>query len=341
MKRTKRTVTIQDVAEAAGVSVSTVSRVLNDKDHVAQETYQRVRDVIEGLGYTSNLAAKSMRSHKTNVIGLVMPDVEDPFSVQVMKGINRAIEEFDYDLIVYTGGNVKKESSAVREQRYVSLLSSITDGIIIATPAATTFSTASPIVVVDPNKASPDYPAVIATNRAGALAVMEYLISLGHRRIGFIGGRPELQSAVQRLQGYKDGLRQANIPLDPELVQAGDYSMEAGFTCAQRLLNLPDPPTGIFAANDQSAIGVIKAAQEAGLRVPDDLSVVGFDNTPEVAHINPGLTTVDQFIDKMGYVATEMLISLIQGECLDSYLYEMPTHFITRDSCRAIASNTL
>jgi LacI family transcriptional regulator len=341
MKRTKKTVTIQDVAEIAGVSVSTVSRVLNDKDDVAPETYEKVQKVIAELSYTSSLAAKSMRSRKTNVIGLIMPDVEGSFAIQVMRGINRAIMELGYDLIVYTGGDVKKKSSADREQRYVSLLnSSITDGVIVVTPAATSFSTASPVVVVDPNNVSPDCPAVIAANRAGALVAMEYLISLGHRRIGFIGGRPELQSAVQRLQGYKDGLRQTGIPLDPELIQAGDYSTETGMICAQKLLNLSDPPTAIFAANDQSAIGVIKAAQEAGLRVPDDLSLVGFDNIPEAVYINPGLTTVDQSIDKMGYVATEMLVSLIQGESLDSNLYKMPTHLIIRDSCRPIARNT-
>lgn len=109
-----------------------------------------------------------------------------------------------------------------------------------------------------------------------------------------------------------------------------------GFVCVQELLNLSDPPTAIFAANDQSAIGALRAAQEAGLRVPDDLSVVGFDNIPEAAHINPGLTTVDQFIDKMGYVATEMLVSLIQGNSLDSNLYKIPTRLIIRDSCRAL-----
>jgi LacI family transcriptional regulator len=341
MKRTKKTVTIQDVAEIAGVSVSTVSRVLNDKDDVAPETYEKVQKVIAELSYTSSLAAKSMRSHKTNVIGLIMPDVEGPFAIQVMRGINRAITELGYDLLVYTGGDAKKKSSADREQRYVSLLnSSITDGVIVVTPAATSFSTASPVVVVDPNNVSPDCPAVIAANRAGALVAMEYLISLGHRRIGFIGGRPELQSAVQRLQGYKDGLRQAGIPLDPELIKAGDYSTETGMICAQKLLNLSDSPTAIFAANDQSAIGVIKAAQEAGLRVPDDLSVVGFDNIPEAVYINPGLTTIDQSVDKMGYVATEMLVSLIQGESLDSNLYKMPTHLIIRDSCRPIVRNT-
>jgi len=337
MKQAKGSVKIQDVARAANVSVSTVSRVLNDKDDVAPGTYERVRKVIEELGYTSNLAAKSMRSRKTNVIGLIMPDVEQPFPIHVMKGVNRAIAELDYNLIVYTGGNVKRDSTATRERQYVSLLNnSITDGVIIVTPTTTTFSTVSPVVAVDPNNESPDCPAVIATNRAGALAMMEYLISLGHRRIGFISGRPELQSAIRRLQGYKDGLHQANIPVDPELIQVGDYFMETAIICARKLLNLSNPPTAIFAANDQSAIGVIKAAQEAGLQVPDDLSVVGFDNITEAAYINPGLTTIDQAIDKMGYIATEMLIDLIQNKPLECNLYKMMTQLIIRNSCRPV-----
>jgi LacI family transcriptional regulator len=169
---------------------------------------------------------------------------------------------------------------------------------------------------------------------------MEHLISLGHRRIGFIGGRPDLQSAVRRLKGYEDALRQANIPLAPELIQVGDYSTETGFICAQGLLNLPEPPTAIFAANDQSAIGAIEAAHAAGLRIPDHLSVVGFDNIPEAAFMRPALTTVDQSIDKMGRVATKMLIGLIQGEKLASNLYKMPTRLVVRDSCQAAAGNT-
>jgi LacI family transcriptional regulator len=340
MSRTKATVTIRDVAETAGVSVSTVSRVLNNKDDVAPETYQKVQGVIDELGYTSSLAARGMRSRRMNVIGLVMPDVGDPFSIQVMKGVNRAIAELDYDLIVYTGGEFKRESAADRERRFVSLLGAgITDGVIVVTPVATSFPTASPVVVVDPNVETHDCPAVIATNRDGALAAVEYLISLGHRRIGFISGRPELQSAVRRLLGYKDGLRQADIPLDPDLIQTGDYSRQIGFACAQRLLNLSDPPTAIFASNDQSATGAIQAIHETGLRVPDDISVVGFDNIPEVAHAHPGLTTVDQSIDKMGYIATEMLISLIEGDSLESDLYKVPTQLIVRDSCRAIAGH--
>jgi LacI family transcriptional regulator len=333
----KKAVTIQDVARTAGVSVSTVSRVLNEKDDVSPTTYQRVRAVIAELGYTSSLAARSMRSRRTGVIGTMMPDLEDPFTIQVMKGINHAITALDYDLIAYTSGSINQQSKAEREQHYVSLLNgSITDGIIIVTPAATSFSTAAPVVAVDPNNESPSCPAVIATNHAGAMEAVEHLIGLGHTRIGFVGGRPDLQSAQRRLKGYEDALRQANIALDPSLIVVGDFTTSRGRECARQLLSLSEPPTAIFAANDQSAMGVIEAAREAGLRVPEDLSVVGFDNIPETAYSNPALTTVDQFMNKMGYVATEMLIVLIQGEPLENDLYKVPTQLIVRDSCQPL-----
>jgi LacI family transcriptional regulator len=339
MSRIKRSVTIHDVASLAGVSVSTVSRVLNDKDDVAAETYEKVQQVIREIGYASSLAAKSMRSRRTNVIGLIVPDVDDSFSIQVMKGVNQAITELDYDLIIYTSGSIKKRSAAQREQHFVSLLNgSITDGLIIVTPAATSFSTAAPVVAVDPNNESPECPAVIATNHTGALAAIEYLIGLGHRRIGFIGGRPDLQCAQQRLLGYQEALRRADIAPDPDLIAVGDFTTETGRRCARELLALAEPPTAIFAANDQSAIGAVEAANDKGLRVPDNLSVVGFDNIPEAAYFSPGLTTVDQFITRMGYVATEVLIRLIQGESLDSNLSEINTQLVIRDSCRAISS---
>jgi LacI family transcriptional regulator len=341
MGRGKKAITIQDVARTAGVSVSTVSRVLNDKDDVAPETYQRVQDVIQQMGYTSSLAARSMRSRRTNVIGLIVPDVADSFSIQVMKGVNQAIFDLDYDLIIYTSGSIKKRSAAQREQYFVSLLNgSITDGVVIVTPAATSFSTAAPVVTIDPNSECPECLTISATNHAGAMAAMEYLIGLGHRRIGFISGRPDLQSAERRLQGYQDALRQANIPLDPDMIAAGDFTIETGRLCARELLSLPNPPTAIFAANDQSAMGTIETAREMGLRVPDDLSVVGFDNIPEATYFDPGLTTVDQFIDQMGRVATEKLIGLIQGESLESDPHKMPTQLVVRDSCRAVARST-
>jgi LacI family transcriptional regulator len=337
MKRAKSSVTIHDVAKAAGVSVSTVSRVLNGKDDVAYETFEKVRLVIDELGYTSSLAAKSMRSRKTNVIGLVTPNLDEPFCIQVVMGVNRAIHDLSYDLMVYTGGNLARDNWAARERHYVSLLNgSITDGAIVVTPTTATFSTHSPLVAVDPHLDSTEFPAVISTNRAGALAAMEYLVSLGHRRIGFIGGRPDLQSATRRLLGYKDGLQQANLPFDSELVQIGDFTQEIAYTCAQKLLALSNRPTAIFAANDKSAVGVIEAAQNAGLHIPNDLSVIGFDNILEAPYIHGGLTTVDQSIEQMGYIAVEMLIDLIQNKPLDDYIRRVPTELIIRNTCRTI-----
>jgi LacI family transcriptional regulator len=342
MERARSAITIRDVAREAGVSVSTVSRVLNNKDDVAPQTYERVRRVIEQMGYTSSLAARSMRNSRTNVIGLIMPEVGDPFAIQVMRGVNQTITELGYDLIIYTSGTIRMQSKAERERYYVSLLNgSVVEGTIIVTPAATRFSTSAPVVAVDPNNESPDCPSVTSTNHAGALAAMEYLIELGHRRIGFISGRPDLRSANQRFQAYLDGLAQAGIPVDPALIEAGDFSLETGRLCAQRLLALPEPPSAIFAANDQSAIGALTAAREAGLRVPQDLSLVGFDNIPETTYVHPSLTTVDQNVSHMGRLATEMLIDLIQGKPLHDSQRTTATQLIVRDSCQAInASST-
>lgn len=335
MKSNKGSVTILDVAKTAGVSVSTVSRVLNDKDDVSPTTYEKVKIVIEEMGYTSSLAARSMRSRKKQLIGLVVPDIGFPYSIEIMKGINRAIAQSNYDLLLYTTGDVKKNAAALHEQHYVSLLNkSITDGVIIVASAAADFRTDAPIVAVDPHIPNPNYPSIHATNFQGAVEAMEHLVSLGHRRIGFISGRSELESAERRLRGYKYVLQQAGIELDPSLIAVGDFTSTAGFECTKQLLALPEPPTAIFAANDQSAIGVYQAAAELGMSIPDELSVVGFDNISEAQFM--GLTTVDQFLADMGYIATQMLIDLIQGRPLNDYIYKMPTQLIIRESSQAI-----
>jgi LacI family transcriptional regulator len=164
---------------------------------------------------------------------------------------------------------------------------------------------------------------------------VDYLISLGHRRIGFISGRSDLISADRRLRGYKERLAQAGIPIDPELIVQGDFTASTGLKCARQLLGLPVPPTAIFAANDQSALGAYQAAQEAGLSIPGDLSIVGFDNIPDAAQANPGLTTVDQSIQEMGRIAIQMLVKLIEGEPLETKIINTATHLVIRDSCRA------
>lgn len=344
MKRNQKTITIQDVARKAGVSVSTVSRVLNRKNDVAEETIEKVQGVVLELGYASSLAARGMRSRRTNVIGLIMPDVASYYSQEVLRGVNRAIAKLDHDLIIYTSGMLDKENIAQHERSYVTLLNgSITDGVIVVTPTAVQFTTHAPLVIIDPNNEIPNCPAIIATNWEGALVAMNYLKDLGHQRIGHITGRMELASSIRRLQGYKDGLDAAGIPLDEDLIEIGDYTTDTAAICTRKLLSLPDRPTAIFAANDMSAIGVYQVAREFGLEIPGDLSVIGFDNLHEAAYLNPPLTTIDQYIEKMGTMATEILVKLVKGECLpvnltgEGCLYKIPTQLVIRDSCSSIS----
>ncbi len=332
----KRAVTIVDVARAAGVSVSTVSRVLNDKDDVAEATYQRVRDVIDDLGYSSSLAAKGMRSHSTNVIGMIVPDVSDPFAIKVMQGVNQAIVEHNYDLLIYTNGNILNDKSAAREQRYVSLLNNgITDGVIVVTPSISSFSSVGPVVAIDPHIHHPESPAVISTNFKGAVAAARHLVELGHRRIGFIDGRADLQSSIRRRMGYEAVLEEAGIPHDPTLVVNGDFTRESARPAAHQLLSLDPRPTAIFAANDQTAFGVLDVCDSLGIRVPEELSLVGFDNVAEADTLN--LTTVDQFMDRMGYIGTMMLFDLINGNPLPEIIHKIETELVIRGTCGKIA----
>jgi LacI family transcriptional regulator len=347
MKRNSKSVTIRDVANKAGVSVTTVSRVLNGKDDISEATNQKVLAIVQELGYASSLAARGMRSHRTNLIGLILHDVASHYSQEIMRGVNQVIAKIDKDLIVYTSGGLDRENVAQHERYYVALLNgSITDGAIVVTPTATQFTTNAPLVIIDPNNETPEYPALIATNQEGALAAMKYLTDLGHRRIAHIAGEMKLVSANQRLQGYKDGLAAAAIPLHEDLIEMGDYTTETAVICARKLLSLPDRPTAIFAANDASAIGVYQAASEFGLQIPGDLSVLGFDNLREATHLNPPLTTIDQALEKTGTIATEMLVELVKGKPLpinptaEGHLYKIPTQLVIRDSCTSVTFNS-
>jgi LacI family transcriptional regulator len=330
-------VTIRDVAREAGVSVSTVSRVLNDKDDVAPETAAIVRRVIKEMGYASSIAARSLRSRTTNVVGLIVPDLWHPFTSLVIRGVNQVTSAQGYDLLAYASARRTPFSMADWEVQLVAQLNgTVADGIIVVTPHAATYRTTSPLVAIDPYQATTQYPAVIATNYQGALEAMAYLIGLGHRRIGFIAGRQDLQSAQRRQEGYFDGLVRAGLPIDPTLLVMGDYTRSTGAECARRLLSLPEPPTAIMASSDETAFGVYDAAAEYSVRIPDDLSVVGFDNTLDSASVHPPLTTVDQSIEKMGVLAAELVLKLIQGQPCESQQYKVATRLVVRQSCRVI-----
>jgi LacI family transcriptional regulator len=332
MAAKKHMVTIKDVAKTAGVAVSTVSRVLNSKDDVSSETQERVQAVIEQLGYTSSLAARSMRSRRKNLLGLVVLGIGGSYTIEITKGITKAIAESNFDLLTYTTGDVKRSSTL---STYISYLNkSLTDGMVIIAYAPMKYDVDSPIVAVDPPDLNPNYPSIRGNNYKGALDAVNYLLSLGHRRIGLIGGPPEIANSLLRLNGYRDRLHDAGIPVDESLIVSGDFTIEIGYQRARELLSMENPPTAIFSASDQTAIGVFQAVQELGLHIPEDLSVIGFDNIPEAEYM--GLTTIDQSLIEIGYEAIQMLTKLVNKEKLETQVHEVPTKLVIRNSCREL-----
>jgi LacI family transcriptional regulator len=290
-----------------------------------------VQAVIDQLGYESSLVARSLRSRRTNVIGILVADIE-PFSAELLKGAGAAIRARGYELIVYSGSGHGKDRSGW-ERRYISRLGgTLTDGIVLVTPTVVDVDDGTPLVAVDPHTGPSSLPSVHSDNRAGAIAATEHLLGLGHHRIGFLAGRPDLESARQREQGYREALSNAGISVDPELIRVGDYDLEMSEAPARQLLTLDDRPTAIFAANDLSAMQTMHVAHSLGLDIPGDLSVVGFDNIPESAVTEPPLTTIDQSIQEMGRQAVELLIDLIEGGTERPQQITLPTRLVVRQS---------
>ena len=335
-RRTAR-ITIEDVAAEARVSIATVSRVMHGKTGVAPGTTSRVRETVNRLGYESSLVARSLRSRRTHVLGVSVNEIE-PFSAELLKGVARAIRGSGYELIVYAGGQPGPEAAGW-ERRHLSRLNGmLTDGTVLVTPEVLEVSTTVPVVAVDPHVGASGLPAVTSDNRSGAILATEHLISLGHRRIAHLSGRPDLRSSELREEGYRHALERAGIAVDPQLVQVGGYTADTAREPIRRLLLMPYRPTAVFAANDVSAIQTIRAANEIGLAIPDDLSVVGFDNIPESALVGPPLTTIDQSIQQMGYEAALMLIRIIDNPGSGRTQVTLPTELVIRQSCRAVSS---
>jgi LacI family transcriptional regulator len=323
--------TIRDVAEHAGVSVATVSKVINQRYGVAADTTARVQAVISELGYEASLVAQSLRNHRTNVIGILVADLE-PFSTELLKGAADAIRGSGYELVVYSAGGGTGDMKGW-ERRYLSRLSgTLVDGAVLVTPTVVEVRPGAPVVAVDPHTGPSDFPTVDADSLRGARLATEYLLGLGHRRIALLAGREDLQSAKLREQGYRDALEAAGVPFLDTLVRVGGYDPELATSAARELLTGEEGPTAVFAANDITAIATIEVAQELGLRVPEDLSVVGFDNIPESALCTPPLTTVNQPIRTMGQRAVEMLIRLIREQPVEHTHLTLDTKLVVRGS---------
>jgi LacI family transcriptional regulator len=327
----KERVTIRDVAARAGVSVATASKAINDRYGVAATTVRRVHEAVAELGYESSLVARSMRIPRTGVIGILVWEIE-PYSAEVLKGAARAVRDSGHELVVYAAAGRSADRMGW-EHRYLPRLSgTLIDGAVLVTPTVESTPGSMPVVAVDSHTGG-GLPAVDSDNLGGARLATDHLLRLGHRRIGFLGRPPrELESARQREQGYRASLAAAGMPFDPDLVRAGGYGATDLQDAARALLELPDRPTAIFAANDVSAIATVDVALTLGLDVPRDLSVVGFDNIPESALCRPALTTVEQPLQLMGQRAVEMLLALLAGDRLADPRLRLPTRLIERGS---------
>ncbi len=333
-------VTIRDVAARAGVSIATVSKVINQRYGVSADTFARVQAVIDELGYEASLVAQSLRNHRTNVIGILVADLE-PFSTELLKGAADAIRGTGFELVVYSAGG-RTSDHIGWERRYLSRLSgTLVDGAILVTPTVVDVQYGAPVVAVDPHTGPTDLPTIDSDNLHGARLATEHLLGLGHRRIAMLSGRPDLQSAQLREQGYREALAAAGVPVDERLIQVGAYDPEVSVKPARELLSSPGRPTAVFAANDLSATATIEVARELGLRVPQDLSIVGFDNIPESALCAPPLTTVDQPIRTMGQRAVELLVRLIRGDKPQETHIRLATKLVVRQSTRAVSTNTV
>jgi LacI family transcriptional regulator len=325
-----RRVKMSDVARTAGVSVATVSKVVNGRWGVAQATVDRVRQVIEQLGYEANLGAQSLRIQRTNVLGILVAEFE-PFSTELLKGASSEVAQTDYELLAYTAG--ARGSVVGWERRSLARLSgALIDGAILVTPTVVETKQGFHVVAIDPHTGPSGMPTVDSDNFAGAILATNYLLGLGHRRIGFIGGRPDLESARLREAGFRKAMGEAGVSVDEALVRIGGYRIETAEGPARQLLSQADRPTAVFAANDLSAIATMTAARSLGLTVSDDLSVIGFDNVPESALASPPLTTIKQPLQQMGAEAIRLLVDLIAGVERDTHV-RLPTELVVRSSC--------
>lgn len=360
--------TIKDIAQLAEVSTATVSRVLNQKQDVDPKTRERILRIMEEQGFVPNIAASGLAGKRSRLLGALVPSLTWPLVPELIRGVGEVVGSTSYELILYsiTDVNHEKDRSDVIDRiigtRLVAGLLAVFPGPS-AKHLAKLHSLDFPVVLIDDQSKLPENtPWIHVDNRLGAYEATRHLIRLGHRRIAHIQGPHRYQVSHDRYKGYCDALHEAGIELDADLVLEGDFEPPSGRACANALIDLPRDkrPTAIFAGSDYMAYGAISASEQRGLKVPEDIAVVGFDDNPASAHMEPALTTVRQPFYEMGRRASEMLMSLVDAprpvsglnrngrvsEVLspafsESIHIKMPTSLIVRASCGASQHATM
>jgi LacI family transcriptional regulator len=335
MSQVAHKVTIREIADRAGVSIATVSRVLNGRDDVSEETRELVTRIIRDHGYTANRSARGLSAGRTGLVGVLVPLVFPQYFSFILAGAAEALAEQDLRVVLSPTGHVHEREVSFLDR----LMHGLTDGALIVLPEESSeelerlLDQAYRFVVVDPRLPLHErIPAVSAAHTSGADQAMRHLLGLGHRRIGAITGPPGWVATEDRRRGYHAALAAAGILPHPELEAEADFEFGGGLSAARYLLDLPEPPTAIFAFNDNLAIGAIQAARERDLRVPEDLSIVGFDDVEHATVVTPSLTTVRQPLAEMGRTAVNLLIRLLERQRFETLRVELATRLVVRDS---------
>lgn len=330
--------TIRDVARKAGVSVATVSRVISDNGYpVAPQTRTRVRAAASALDYSPNLIARGLKKRASRIIGLIFPDITNPFYPAVARGAEDVARQHGYTVILC---NTDEERS--RESLYLDLLRRLwIDGFLFATVGRNTRhlrvlkAHGIPVVMVARDVELPAVDAVFVDSFRGAWLATRHLIGLGHRRIAHVAGPPNASSGRERRRGYERAMAEAGLAVREHWVIETHFRAEEGYRAGQTLLAAPERPSAVFAANDLMAVEVLRAARDAGVRVPEDLAIVGFDDIPLARMVVPALTTVIQPAYQMGALAMERLLRRIAGQDAGPAKVMLDAELVIRSSCGA------
>lgn len=328
--------TMKDVAKKAGVSISTVSHVINDTRYVSEELKKKVLDAMEELNYHPNSLARSLRSGTSKTIGLVLPDNSNPFFADIA----RIIEDIGFlngysVMLCNSDGNLEKERAYIKV-----LIEKRIDGIIFIA-SGNHFSHLQdlanqgiPVVLADRESDIKIVDEVLVDNEKGGYDATKYLIDLGHQKIGCITGPSTLTPSANRVLGYRNALKDANIPIRQEYIVAGDFKSESGKTAMEEYLQLDDPPTALFVCNDLMAFGVYKFLKRNNFNIPEDFSIVGYDNIKLSSLITPALTTIAQPIAELATISASLLIQRIQNNNQNEFeRVVMKPELVIRDSC--------
>ena len=330
-----------DVAEAAGVSIATVSAFINGTANVSPELTQRIETAIRSIGYERNAIARSLKTGATHTIGLTVADIRNPFFTDVVATIQQVLNKAGYAVMLCSSD----EDTAKQDEQIKLLLDRMVDGLIIA-PAGEdevmrrlVKATRKPVVLIDRTCDGLDIDAVVLDNTRAAADAIHYLIGLGHRRIGYLSGPAGTSTGRERLAGYREALAVNAVAFEPDLVREGNFREADGYRAAMQLLAMPARPTALFSANNLMVIGAMRAIADMGLSCPADISVASMDDFPWAAVFSPRLTTVAQPVGAIGEQAASLLLERLQGRAAtEPRRLVLQGRLMVRDSCRAVGA---